>query len=103
MKDLKQGTAGFGAIVGLLFMLIGILWMSFGFWKMLILLALFAVGYFLGAVNNKEQFVKDTVNRVIPEKKNEPIHVREELKNEQAQIYSEVESEIEEEENDNED
>ena len=93
----NRGTPTFGILLGLLFALIGLLWMALGFWKMLLLLVLFAAGYFLGAVNNKAQFVKDTVNRVIPEKKDTPIDLREAVAREQEKAFP-AESKAEEEE-----
>ncbi len=79
MKTFKQGTPAFGIFLGILFVAMGALLMTIGFWKTLLLSLLFLVGYFCGAVNNKEQFVKDTVNRVIPEKKEKTIDLKESL------------------------
>ncbi len=85
MKAFRQGTPAFGIFLGILFVAIGALWMTIGFWKTLLLLALFLAGYFLGAVSNKEQFVKDTVNRVIPEKKDQTIDLRDTLAREREE------------------
>ena len=48
---------------------------------------LFAAGYFLGAVGDKQSFVKETVDRVVP-KKNEgtTINFREEVERVEGQI-----------------
>ena len=83
MKHLKRGTPEFGVLCGIALVISACLVMWIGFWKTLILLVLFALGYFLGAVNNKEKFFKDTMNKVIPEKKNEPIDIRASLTREQ--------------------
>lgn len=83
MKHLKRGTPEFGVLCGIALVISACLVMWIGFWKTLILLVLFALGYFLGAVDNKEKFFKDTMNKVIPEKKNEPIDIRASLTREQ--------------------
>ena len=87
MKDLKNGTPAFGFLIGILFAVIGLLLITLGFWKTLLLCVLFGVGYFLGAVNNKGDFVKNTVNRIIPEKKPETIDFRKSLTREQEEAY----------------
>ena len=79
MKEFKRGTPAFGVCLGFLFVVAGVLLMTIGFWKTLLFAALFAAGYFLGAVKDKSRFLKDTVNRVVPEKKNENINFREEI------------------------
>ena len=84
----KKGTPAFGVLTGAILALLGYLVMRIGFWKPLLLAALFCVGYFLGAVGDKEKYVRDTMNRVIPEKKTQTIHVREELSREQAEQYA---------------
>ena len=99
----NRGTPTFGIVLGILFMGIGLLWMVLGFWKTLLLLVLFAAGYFIGGVGNKTEFVKDAVNRVIPEKKPTPIDVRETIAKEQEsalqpQARPDAESKAEEEE-----
>ena len=85
MKEFKKGTPAFGFLLGILFVIIGLLWMALGFWKTVLLCALFALGYFLGAVNNKAEYIKETVNRIVPEKKNEAIDLRESLTKEQKE------------------
>ena len=87
MKKLERGTPAFGVCLGLVLVAAGALIMAIGFWKTLLLAALFAVGYFLGAVNNKTDFVKEAVERVVPEKKEQTINFREELEKEQDIRY----------------
>lgn len=89
MKNLHRGTPAFGFLLGILFVLTGVLMMTVGFWKTVVIVALFAAGFFIGAVGDKKQFVKNTVNRVIPEKKDESIDFREELAREQESRYPE--------------
>ncbi len=85
---LNQGKPTFGILVGILFMGTGLLWMTLGFGRTLLLLLLFVIGYFIGGVNNKTQFIKDTVNRVIPEKKDTPIDIRETVTREQEKAFA---------------
>ncbi len=89
MNDFKKGTPAFGLFLGVLFLLIGVLIMSIGFWKTLLLAVLFCAGYFLGAVNNKTGFIKETMNKIVPEKEEKTIDFRKEVEKEQASEYSE--------------
>ena len=88
MKHFHRGSPVFGLFLGLLLALLGVLVMTIGFWKTLILALLFCLGYFLGAVENKSKFFKDTVNRVVPEKKQENIDFRAELEKEQEARFA---------------
>ena len=54
MNNLKKGTPGFGIVLGLCLAAIGALVMLIGFWKVLVLVVLFGIGYFMGTVENKE-------------------------------------------------
>ncbi len=83
MKDLKRGTPAFGILLGAVLVAAGALIMWIGFWRTLILVLLFAVGYFLGAVQDKAGFVKGAVDRVVPEKKEQTIDFRKEVEKEQ--------------------
>ena len=79
MMEFKRGTPGFGLFLGMVFVLAGGLVMWIGIWRTLLLVVLFAAGYFLGAVKNKKEVLKNTVNRLIPEKKEEVIDFRKEV------------------------
>jgi len=83
MKDLKRGTPAFGILLGAVLAAAGALIMWIGFWRTLILVLLFAAGYFLGAVQDKAGFVKGALDRVVPEKKEQTIDFRKEIKKEQ--------------------
>ena len=85
MKQFRKGTPAFGVAVGLLLVIIAALMMTIGFWKTLLLLVLFGVGYVLGAVDDLGSFFKTAANRVIPEKKPEIIDVKKEITREQAE------------------
>ena len=81
--NLKKGTPAFGLVLGAAFVALGALVMLIGFWKTLALCALFAVGYFLGTVENKREFMKNTANKLIPDKEVKVIDLKSELKREQ--------------------
>ena len=49
----------------------------------LLLGSLFAVGYFLGTVENKREFMKNTANKLIPDKEVKVIDLKSELIREQ--------------------
>ena len=85
MKKLKIGTPMAGVAFGTALVAVAVLIMVIGFWKTLILLALFGIGFFLGTVENKQEFVKDTVNRVIPAKEAKVIDLKSEIAREQEE------------------
>ena len=84
--NLKRGTPVCGIIIGLALVALGALVMLIGFWQTLILAALFAIGYFLGTVENKSDFIKNTANKLIPNKEAKVIDFKTELAKEQEQI-----------------
>ena len=81
--NLKKGTPAFGLVLGAALVALGALVMLIGFWKTLALCVLFAVGYFLGTVENKREFMKNTANKLIPDKEVKVIDLKSELKREQ--------------------
>ena len=81
--NLKKGTPAFGLVLGAAMVALGALVMLIGFWKTLVLCLLFAVGYFLGTVENKREFMKNTANKLIPDKEIKVIDLKSELKREQ--------------------
>ena len=83
--NLKKGTPVFGLIIGAALVALGALVMLIGFWKTLILFLLFGLGYFLGTVENKKDFLKTTANRLIPDREVKVIDLKSELKREQEQ------------------
>ena len=91
--NLKKGTPLCGLILGAILVGIGALMMLIGFWKTLLLCVLFGVGYFLGTVENKREFLKTTANKLIPDKEVKVIDLKTELKREQAVIEQAVEAE----------
>ena len=85
MRKLKMGTPAMGIAIGLGLVGIAVLIMLIGFWKTLLLVALFGIGFFLGTVENKQEFIKDTANKIIPEKEAKVIDLKSELTREQEE------------------
>lgn len=81
----KKGTPAFGLALGLILAGLGALVMAIGFWKTLLLAGLFAIGYFLGSVEDKSRFFRNTANRIIPEKNSQAIDLKSEIMREQEQ------------------
>ena len=81
--NLKKGTPACGLILGTVLVVLGALVMWIGFWKTLVLALLFALGYFLGAIDKKKEFLKNTANRLISEKEIKVIDFKKEVKKEQ--------------------
>lgn len=81
--DMKRGTPGFGVLLGAALVALGALVMIIGFWKTLVLAVLFGIGYFLGTVENKSEFMKNAANRLIPDKEAKVIDLKSELVKEQ--------------------
>ncbi len=90
MNDFKRGTPVFGVFLGLVFLLGGGLIMWLGWWRTLLLVVLFALGYFLGAVKDKQGAVKSALGKVIPEKKEQTIDFRSEVRKEQEARYAQI-------------
>ena len=81
--DLKKGSLFRGLIFGGALVLLGVLVMCIGFWKTLVICALFGVGFFFGTVENKREFFKNTANKLIPDKEVKVIDLKSELLREQ--------------------
>ena len=90
---LKKGTPEFGLVLGGLMTLLGVLVMLIGFWKTLVLCALFGIGYFIGTVENKREFMKTTANKLIPDKEVKVIDLKSELIREQEISQAALEKE----------
>ena len=92
MKKLKMGTPLMGVAIGIALAAVAALIMVIGFWKVLILLVLFGIGYFMGTVENKQEFVKNAANKIIPAKEAKVIDLKSEIARdpENRQISAEV-------------
>ena len=97
--NMKRGTPIYGIVIGVALVALGALVMLIGFWKTLILAVLFAVGYFLGTVENKSEFMKNAANKLIPDKEAKVIDFKTELAREQEQAQNPAEEAVKAEEN----
>lgn len=67
-EKFQPGTPAFGVICAGIGIIIALILLFLGIWRLLVI-ALFAViGYFIGAVSNKPVFIKELVNRLFPNK-----------------------------------
>ena len=89
--EFKRGTPGFGILIGAVLVALGALVMLIGFWKALVLCILFAIGYFLGTVENKGEFMKNAANKLIPDKEAKVIDLKSELAREQEMNQAVIE------------
>ena len=89
----------YGIVIGAALVALGALVMLIGFWKTLILAVLFAVGYFLGTVENKSEFMKNAANKLIPDKEAKVIDFKTELAREQEQAQNTAEEAVKADEN----
>lgn len=90
MKKLKMGTPAMGIVVGLGCVGLAALVMLIGFWKTLLLALLFGIGFFIGTVENKQEFIKNTANKIIPAKDAKVIDIKSEISRDQEDRQSEV-------------
>lgn len=90
MKKLKMGTPAMGIVVGLGCVGLAALVMLIGFWKTLLLALLFGIGFFIGTVENKQEFIKNTANKIIPAKDAKVIDIKSEISRDQDERQSEV-------------
>lgn len=63
-KWLQVGTPLCGVIFGLVGVLIALSLIFLGFWKTLLIVVMFGIGYVLGAFNNKKKVLEATINVV---------------------------------------
>jgi len=84
MKNMKMGTPSMGIMIGLGMVGVAVLIMLIGFWKALLLIVLFAIGFFIGTVENKQEFVKSAANKIIPAKEAKVIDIKSEIAREQT-------------------
>ena len=79
MKKMKMGTPLMGIVIGAALVAVAALIMIFGFWKVFLLLVLFGIGYFIGTVENKQDFIRNTANKIIPAKEAKVIDIKSEI------------------------
>lgn len=90
-NNMKMGTPAMGIAIGLGMVGVAVLIMLIGFWKALLLIVLFAIGYFVGTVENKQEFVKNAANRIIPAKEAKVIDIKSEIARDQTETVFQTE------------
>ena len=65
---LKIGTPHCGLLLGLCGIAIAFMLIFLGFWNTLLVAVLFALGFWIGAYENKSALIKGTINRMFPPK-----------------------------------
>lgn len=63
-KKLQHGTPLCGMVCGLVGVIIALSLIFLGFWKTLLILVMFGIGYVLGAFSNKKQMLDATINTI---------------------------------------
>lgn len=66
----KPGTPQYGLIWGIGFVVLAFLLLFIGFWKTLFVVLLFVIGLFIGAVKDKQTFIKNLINKIFPPRQN---------------------------------
>lgn len=83
MKKLKMGTPAMGVAIGAILVGAAALVMIIGFWKALLLVVLFGIGFFIGTVDNKQEFIREKANKIIPAKDAKVIDIKSEITRDQ--------------------
>ena len=79
-KDLvKPGTKCGMIFYPVLFFLCGLMLVTIGFWKMLLVALLTLVGLFIGASDNLKSGISAAVNKAIPQKNQKVVYSQEEI------------------------
>lgn len=68
MRKFQMGTPEGGIAIGILGAVIALMILFLGFWRTAFVALLFAAGYFIGAVNNKGEAIKNGINKIFPPK-----------------------------------
>lgn len=66
----KIGTPECALFFGASAMVLALLFLTVGFWETVLIAALVCVGAFIGGVKDKKEWVRKTVNRLFPPRKN---------------------------------
>ena len=68
MERWKIGTPQCGILCGVIGALIALMLLYMGFWRTLFVALLAAIGYFIGANENKGEALKNVINKCFPPK-----------------------------------
>ncbi|MEG0511646.1 MAG: DUF2273 domain-containing protein [Clostridia bacterium] len=66
--SLQVGTPKCGLVTGIIGAVFALLLIFVGFWNTIFVALLFAIGYFLGAYQNKAATLKSIINKIFPPK-----------------------------------
>ncbi len=64
----RIGTPECAVFCSCVAMLLGLLFLWIGFWKTLLIFALMLIGAFIGGVEDKQEWLRNLVNRLLPAK-----------------------------------
>ena len=64
----RIGTPECAVFCACVAMLMGLLFLCIGFWKTLLIFALMLIGAFIGGVEDKQEWLRNLVNRLLPAK-----------------------------------
>ena len=67
-KFLQVGTLECMILCVVLAIIIGVLFITIGFWKTLLITALILLGLFIGGVQNKKEFLRGGMDKVAPQR-----------------------------------
>ena len=67
-KFFQMGTPQCGLLLGAVGIVVAFLLLFLGFWRTVFVIALFGLGYFLGACPNKGDVIKNLINKLFPPK-----------------------------------
>ena len=102
-KFLQVGTIECMILCAVLAIVVGVLFITIGFWKTLLITVLILIGLFIGGVTNKKEFLRGGIDKVAPQraaveaKRDELVQrVRETVKREEADAVEEIEEKAEE-------
>lgn len=80
MKDaFKPGTKSGKVSFGILFFLIGLLFVIFGFWKTLLIAVITLLGVFIGSAETLGKATSKLIDKVYPEKNKKIVYTAEDL------------------------
>ncbi len=95
-KFLQVGTLECMILCVVLAIIVGVLFITIGFWKTLLITALILIGLFIGGVTNKKEFLRSKVNVDVTAKRTYNGMKREELEQKVRDTVNDAEEEVEE-------
>ena len=68
MRKFEIGSPACGIALGLVGAVVALMILFLGFWRTAFVALLFGVGYFIGAVGDKGETIKQGINKIFPPK-----------------------------------